>query len=142
MIVCIDVDHTLLLSDWRDNLIPVALDTGDWDAYHRASVKDKPSIPIINLAIALHNAGHEIYIFTAMPKRWQRERIETLHKYGIMIDYDHLLMRSGEDYRTSIEIKTELIADLNVDLVIEDREDVCLALGKLGITTMQVRNVS
>lgn len=144
MIVAVDIDHTLSHAAWRDDEIAWAMESGDWDHYHSLSVDDKPATVIINVVIALNNVGHEIYIVTARPRKWLRQTYSWLHKAGIKVDEDHILMRPLKDdgFRPSPEMKQELISHLNVDLLIEDREDVALAFAKDGITTLQVRLVS
>lgn len=144
MIVCVDIDHTISHAAWRDEHIAPAMASGKWDPYHSLLVKDKPAIVMINLVIALHCAGHEIYIVTARPRKWLRQTYSWLHKAGIKIEQDHLLMRPHSDsgFRPSPEIKQELTSHLDVDLFIEDREDVVEAFAKDGVTTLQVRLVS
>lgn len=144
MIVCVDLDHTMRHSAWRDEHIAWAMESGDWDYYHRLSIEDKPAAVIINLVIALHNAGHEIFVVTAIPRKWLRQNFSWLHKAGILVDEEHILMRPHSDsgFRPSPEMKQELTSHLNVDLFIDDRTDVTEALAKDGITTLQVRLVS
>jgi microsomal dipeptidase-like Zn-dependent dipeptidase len=91
--------------------------------------------------IALHNAGHQIYIVTAIPRKWKRKLFSWLHKAGILVEEDHILMRPDDSFHPAPEIKEELLAHLKVDLLIEDRLDVVEAFAKLGVTTMQVRLV-
>lgn len=141
MIVAVDIDHTLRHSAWRDEHIDPALKSKDWDYYHRLGIEDKPATSIINVVIALHNAGHEIYIVTAIPRKWLRPVYSWLHKAGILVDQDHILMRPEEQFRSSPEIKQELLSHLAVDLIIEDRLDVVEAFAKDGVTTLQVRLV-
>lgn len=143
MIVAVDVDDTMRHATRREHLMP--LDTkGNWDPYHSAMLDDKPSDVIIKLVIALHNAGHEIYIVTAIPRKWLRKLHSWLHKYGILVDEKHILMRPMKDdqFRSSPEMKQELLSHLSVDLLIEDRLDVVEAFAKIGVTTLQVRLVS
>ena len=142
MIVCCDIDHTLSHAAWRDDLIEAALESGNWDAYHALGPEDKPATPIINLVIALHNAGHEIYIVTARPKKWLTQTFSWLHKNGVLVDIAHILMRPDDVFRPSAELKQQLVKDLKVDLLIEDREDVVESFTKTGVTTLQVRLVS
>lgn len=144
MIVCVDIDHTIRHSAWRDEHIAWAMESGDWDHYHSLSKDDKPAIIIINLVIALHNAGHEIYIVTAIPRKWLRLVYSWLHNAGILVDENHILMRKlGDDqFAPSPELKQILISQLDaVDLFIDDRQDVCVALANDGVTTLQVRLV-
>jgi phosphoglycolate phosphatase-like HAD superfamily hydrolase len=140
MIVACDIDHTLRHAARRDDLMPLD-PRGDWDPYHEASREDKPATVIINVVIALHNAGHEIYIVTAIPRKWKRMVYSWLHNAGILVESDHILMRSDNVFRPSPEVKQELLSHLNVDLLIEDRLDVVEAFAKDGVTTLQVRLV-
>jgi phosphoglycolate phosphatase-like HAD superfamily hydrolase len=144
MIVCCDIDHTLAHAAWRDEHIEPAMQNGKWDYYHSLNAQDKPATEIVNLLIALHNAGHEIYIVTARPRKWLRQTYSWLHKHGILVDEAHILMRPFGDanYRPSPEMKLELVNHLKVDLMIEDREDVCKAFAEVGIATLMVRLVS
>lgn len=143
MIVACDIDHTLCHAARRDDMIPYAMETGEWDAYHSAGKDDWPAIPIVELIFALHNAGHEIYIVTARPRKWLRQTYRQLHSAGIKVDEDHILMRPIEDdaFKPSPEIKDGLLANIKVDLLIEDRLDVIEHFAKLGVTTLQVRLV-
>jgi uncharacterized HAD superfamily protein len=116
--------------------------SGEWDHYHSLSVDDKPAKVIIDLVIALHCARHEIYIVTARPRKWLRQTYRWLHNNGILIDESHILMREYDDFQPSHETKLTLTSHLNIDLLIEDREDVCLAFAKAGIPSLMVRLVS
>ena len=142
MIVCCDLDHTLRHSAWRDEEICWAHESGNWDRYHEDGIQDKPSTVMINVLIALHNAGHQIYIVTAVPQKWKRQVFSWLHKNGILIEEDHLLMREYNTFAPSTETKLELTGDLNIDLFIDDRTDVVETFSMIGVTTLQVRLVS
>ena len=142
MIVCVDLDHTLRHAAWRDEEIAWAHESGNWDRYHEAGISDKPSTVMINVIIAIHNAGHEVYIVTAVPRKWKRQVFGWLHKSGILIEDDHLLMREYNTFAPSVETKLELTSNLAVDLFIDDRADIAEAFAKIGVTTLQVRLVS
>jgi len=144
LIIAVDIDHTLRLSHWRDEHIEWAKESGEWDTYHSLGIQDKPATQIIELVVAMHRAGHEIYVVTAIPRKWLRPVFSWLHKHGIKVEHDHLLMRPlGDDqFRPSPELKQELVAHLDVDLFIDDREDVCSSFASIGVTTLQVRLVS
>lgn len=141
MIIAFDLDHTIFLSAWRDDMIPSCMETDEWDEYHAAGKDDKASRVMMELIFALHNAGHEMYAVTARPRKWLRQTYRMLHELGIKIDEDHILMRPHEDsnFKPSPEIKRGLLRDIVVDLLIEDRLDVVEAFEKLGVTTLQVR---
>ena len=109
MIICVDMDHTMTHAHWRDGLIPAAMDSGNWDEYHDKCVKDKPASEMLKLAIALHNAGHDIYVVTARPERWREHTLCWLRDNGIFISRDRILMRKAENFMPSPELKMELI---------------------------------
>ena len=141
MIVCFDMDHTLRHAAWRDEEAAWATGSGDWDYYHSLGIHDSPAMVLINLAVAMKYAGHEIYIVTAIPQKWLRQVYSWLHKNGILIEEDHILMRHDNSFKPSPEIKLELTSHINVDLFIDDRSDVVEAFAKIGVTTLQVRLV-
>lgn len=142
MLVCCDIDHTLRHAGWRDEEAAWAHESGDWDHYHSLGVDDKPATVMINILIALNNAGHEIYIVTAIPRKWKRPVFGWLRKNGVLIEVDHLLMREYSQFAPSTETKLELTHHLNIDLFIDDRADISEAFAKIGVTTLQVRLVS
>lgn len=142
MIIAVDIDHTMSHAAWRDYLIPAAMESGDWEEYHSLNKKDKAAAPIIQLVIALIKAKHKVYIVTARPRKWLRPTVGWLKREGIDLPLDRILMRTDECYRPSPEVKQELLSDLDVDLLIEDRQDVIEAFAKDGVTTLQVRLVS
>lgn len=142
MIVCCDLDHTLRHASWRDATMPLDPDKGSWDHYHQLGSEDRPCPVMISVLIALNNAGHDIYIVTAIPRKWKRQVYSYLRKHGILIDEDRLLMRDDNSFRSSPDIKQELTSGMDVDLFIDDREDVTEAYANTGVTTLQVRLVS
>jgi uncharacterized HAD superfamily protein len=142
MIVCVDIDHTISHAAWRDEHIAEARATGKWDLYHSLGKEDKPAVNIISLVCALQMAGHDVYILTARPRKWLRQTYAWLQKNGINVEADHILMRYEDVFAPAVDIKLSLIDGMNVDLLIEDREDVCEAFAKAGITTMMVRLVA
>lgn len=142
MLIACDIDHTLSHAAWRDGYIELAMESGDWDEYHSKSVDDKPATVVIKLLIALHLAGHEIYIVTARPRKWLRQTFSWLHKNGILVDEKHILMREYDDFQPSYQTKLALTNHLNIDLLIEDREDVCQAFADIGVPSLMVRLVS
>src|SRR6266699_3842117 len=86
MIVAVDIDHTLSHAAWRDEHIEWARVSNDWDYYHSLAKEDKPAKIIVDLVIALHNAGHEIYIVTARPRKWLRQTYAWLHNNGVLVN--------------------------------------------------------
>jgi hypothetical protein len=136
MLILVDIDHTISDAAWRDGMI----ENESWDAYHMASIKDPPVQEMVNLINAMSLTGHVVYGFTARPEKWRKLTMDWMVSHEVLIFY--VLMRNDEDFRPADQIKTELVDDylkrITIDLVIDDREDVCLAFKARGITTLQV----
>lgn len=142
MIICFDMDHTLVHAAWRDEHMPEDKLKGNWDHYHSLGVQDKPSIQMFKLAIALMAAGHNIYIVTARPQKWARQTYAYLHRNGLKISFENILMRDYDNYQPSHETKLMLTEHLAIDLFIDDNTDNIEAFAKIGVTTLLVRLVS
>ena len=73
-----------------------------------------------------------------------RQVFSWLHKNGVCVEADHILMRPiGDDaFKPSDELKLILVEGLNVDLFIDDREDVCDAFVAAGVSTLMCRLAS
>jgi phosphoglycolate phosphatase-like HAD superfamily hydrolase len=133
MIILIDLDHTVSDAFWRDGMI----EAEDWDSYHLASDGDAPISEMVSLVNSLSQAGHEVVGFTARPDKWRGLTMAWLVRHGVMITT--LLMRADEDYRPSDTLKMALAEEFGierVDMIIDDREDVCLAFKAKGITAL------
>jgi hypothetical protein len=139
--VLVDIDHTLSAAWHRDHMIGVET----WDAYHSASIQDKPIHDVMMLINSLHCQGWMIIGLTARPEKWRRLTMDWLVNHFIKMD--ELLMRPDEAYHPAPEIKVQLAQERfpgdelinKVAFLIEDREDVCEAFHALGITTLQVK---
>jgi hypothetical protein len=139
--VLIDIDHTLSDAAWRDNLIG---GEGGWDAYHEASVDDKPATDVIALLTALNYIGFVSVGITARPAKWRQLTYQYLLKHEIILDF--LLMRPDDAYHPAPDIKEKLAQEFfephgglkgNVLFIIDDRDDVVARFKALGITALQ-----
>ena len=118
---------------------------GGWDAYHAASPQDEPIHDMMMLTNALHCQGWTIIGLTARPEKWRRITNDWLVNHFIKMD--ELLMRPDEAFHPAPELKVQLAQERfpgdqlkdQVAFLLEDREDVCEAFHKIGITTLQVR---
>jgi hypothetical protein len=140
-IVLTDLDHTITDAYWRDPMIAA----NDWDAYHAASVHDKPIEATVNLLRSLEAANWLIVGCTARPGKWQKMSMEYMFRYSIPMH--ELLMRPDEDFRPSPPMKLALVADRFgpdfaevITFMLEDREDVTAAFRAAGVTVLQVHN--
>lgn len=129
MIIFCDIDHTISDAAWRDHLM------GKWDEYYPAGDNDKPIVPILRM-IQLFGSEALIIGSTARPEKWRQLTMKWLLRYDV--PFHDLLMRANGDTRTSSEVKTGFLKTNPYvpDLVIDDRQDVCAAFCKLGISTL------
>jgi hypothetical protein len=137
----VDIDHTLANSFWRDFMIGVV----SWNEYHEASELDVPFPKMVELINALKKNGDLIIAVTGRTDNFRGLTLDWLIKHNIMVN--DLLMRPEGVYLKNPEMKVQLISKYfnNVfDLIgyaIDDNEETILAYHKLGIATLQVRNI-
>lgn len=140
-IVLTDLDHTITDASWRDPMIPL----NDWDAYHAASEHDKPIEDTVQLLRTLDAAGWLIVGCTARPGKWRK--LSMTYMFRHIIPMHELLMRPDDNYRSSPDMKLELVTERFgpdfaevITLMLEDREDVTQAFKAAGVTVLQVHS--
>jgi hypothetical protein len=142
MYILLDIDHTISNSFWRDSMIGNV----SWDDYHAASKDDKPFRHVINLVNSLVVMGYTIILVTGRNEKFRQLTLQWFLKYRI--DIDELLMRPDDVFLKNAEMKTELIKkrfDGNfkqIHFAIDDNEEACITFRNLGITSLQIRNVT
>jgi len=140
-VLFVDIDHTLTAAHWRDDLIDVAKRNRDWDAYHSASINDKPITEMISLVNCLQISGWYVVGLTTRPEKWRQLTNDWLIKYAVRID--KLLMRPHDDFRpgadSKIEQATQFIAHHQVDsiIVIDDHDAVVSSFRAQNVTVLQ-----
>lgn len=97
MKVIIDIDNTLSIANDRFKLAEKENGKTDWDFVHAPEnlIKDKPNLPMIELAKNYKQIGFEVIILTGRPESTRNITKEWLQKYNI--PYNKLYMRSWED---------------------------------------------
>jgi hypothetical protein len=97
MKVIIDIDNTLSIATDRFNTAVKENGKTDWDIVHAPEnmIKDKPNLPMIELAKNYKENGFEVIVLTGRPESTRKVTKEWLEKYNI--PYDILYMRSWED---------------------------------------------
>jgi phosphoglycolate phosphatase-like HAD superfamily hydrolase len=148
-VVLFDLDHTLMDASRRDHMIPEAMHTGRWDAYHASSAEDEMALDAVELLEAMHYAGYNIIGLTARPEKWRTISEERLKKANIWHLFDDLLMRPDDEYRPSAQLKIELAErrfgseiSESVLFIIDDHPEVCDAFQKAGVTALQIKGRS
>jgi hypothetical protein len=141
LIIVIDIDHTVADAFWRDSMIGV----NTWDEYYENGKYDKPFKNVSNLINNLSAAGYVFIGFTGRPEKFRGMTVGWLVRNKI--DIDTILMRPDDDYTKNSELKIRLVKDHfkenlhTIHFVIDDNEESILEFYKLGIPTLQIRNI-
>jgi uncharacterized HAD superfamily protein len=131
--VVVDIDHTLADAFWRDPLL------GKWEEYYAESMSDQPIAHVAAIVRAMSHEGREIVAVTARPESTRALTMRWMVQHRIPIDA--ILMRANDDYRSSVEVKRDLVVNLgltNIEFAIEDRDDCVAAYRQLGLSVVQV----
>lgn len=142
MRVIIDIDNTLSIAN--DRFKSAEKDNGkiDWDFVHRPEnlIKDKPNLPMIELAKNYKENGFEVIILTGRPESTRDITKEWLQKYNI--PYDKLYMRSWEDnFLKAPDFKRKIYETEikeNVFCAYDDDQRIIDVWVNLGITSFKV----
>lgn len=130
-----DIDDVICDAQWRK-------DIQGFDDYHACSLQDKPHSHIIAMINAMHSAGIKIWAMTGRPEKWRQITNTWLLKHGVLID--NLVMRPEKNFMTSPDLKLHFLSLLQQPeselLILEDRDDVVVALRGAGYNVMQVFN--
>jgi hypothetical protein len=134
-VVFCDIDQTIADGKWRETLI-----TASWDAFHAASIDDKPFSDIIQV---VNSCPGRIVGVTSRPEKWRDITNRWLVQYSA--HFDELLMRANDDFRPANITKVELIKaylaqnpTYAMSLIFEDDEAVTQAYRAEGWTVLQV----
>jgi uncharacterized HAD superfamily protein len=139
--ILVDIDHTMANSFWRDHMIGKET----WDEYHAASKDDIPFRKVVNLINSLSAMDYNIIAITGRTEKFRQLTLNWFLRYHI--DVDELLMRPDDVFLRNAEMKVELIrirfdnSYKDIHFLIEDNEETVIEFFKLGITTLQIRNI-
>ena len=142
MKIIIDIDNTLSIANDRFKLAEKENGKLDWDIVHSPEnlIKDKPNLPMIELAKNYKENGFEVIILTGRPESTRKVTKEWLQKYNI--SYDNLYMRSWENNFLKAPIFKKKIYETeikeNVFCAYDDDQRVIDVWVDLGITSFKV----
>ena len=142
MKVIIDIDNTLSIANDRFKLAEKETGKTDWDIVHTPEhmIKDKPNLPMIDLAKNYKENGFEIIVLTGRPESTRKITKEWLQKYNI--PYDKLYMRSWEDnFLKAPDFKRKIYESEikeNVFCAYDDDQRIIDVWVELGITAFKV----
>ena len=139
--VIFDVDGTLMNIEHRRHLVSDG--NNDWKTFMDPEVMkgDTPNQDVVDMAIALQDAGAEIVVVSARNERHRQVTETQLHSAGVQ--FSHLFLREDEDFRADDEFKKDVLdaliaADWKPDLVFDDRNRVVSMWRANGIPCFQV----
>lgn len=136
--VVVDLDGTL--ADARHRLHFIQGTPKLWDEFHAGSVDDVPKQDIIDIVNALL-PHYRIHIITGRNGIVRGETEEWLEWHEV--PYHFLHMRRKNDRRHDVEVKKDIITNLNLTpentlCVFEDRQRMVDAWREWGFTCLQV----
>lgn len=141
MFYLVDLDHTLSNAFWRDSMIGHV----SWEEYHESAELDKPFPKMVQLINTLIKNGHYVIAITGRTEKHRGLTVDWLINNNLFLH--DLLMRPDDVFTKNADMKVQLVSTYfnnhfdNIAFLIEDNEDTCLAFQKLGIATLQVRNI-
>lgn len=103
--IIFDLDGTLF--DNRHRLIWHRV--GQWIQYNSQVSKDQPIMPVFEALLEYQIKGYQILIWSARSESTRSVTESMLRKQGVI--WTELRLRADGDYRTGIELKTELLHD-------------------------------
>jgi hypothetical protein len=142
MKVIIDIDNTLSIANNRFKLAEKENGKTDWDIVHAPEnmIKDKPNLPMIDLAKNYKENDFEVIILTGRPESTRKVTKKWLEKYNI--PYDKLYMRSWEDnFLKAPDFKRKIYETEikeNVFCAYDDDQRIIDVWVELGITAFKV----
>ncbi len=128
--VIVDIDGTLAIITDRN---PYS---------HHGVLKDKPNVPVIDVARALASAGHTLVIVSGRSEL-AREDTELWLARHLGVPFEGPFMRAADDDRKDAIIKKELYKArigpiYQVLCVLDDRDQVVRMWRAMGLTCLQV----
>jgi phosphoglycolate phosphatase-like HAD superfamily hydrolase len=141
LVYIFDIDGTL--SNPAHRLHYILNKPKDWPEFFAACKDDEPIQDVVNLAIELYNADHEIFLITGRSDECEEATIDWLFNHDI--GYKALYMRKAGDHREDNIVKSELLDQLlqdwdekTVDGIFEDRQQVVDMYRARGLRVYQV----
>lgn len=139
--IVFDIDGTL--ANIKHRLPYIKSEKPDWDSFNESMDKDALNLPVAQIYYKMcdsrHNANHPSIFVTGRPQDYQHKTEQWLLRNKLVPNY--LFMRPAGDYRSDVEIKTEII-DKYIKMapilfVIDDRDKIVEMWRKLGYKCLQ-----
>lgn len=150
-ILFVDLDGTINSSSKvRDHLVPTCFTKNEhWAEWHKAHVKEKPNVAVINLVRALYRDGWRVVYLTSRNDCCTDSTVGQIDAWDITAHSD-LVLRPAYDNRPPKLFKASYVkhamfwanaasGENPQVMVIDDDPDVCAELRKIpGVDVIQV----
>jgi hypothetical protein len=135
-IVIFDIDGTL--ADVSERLHHIKKKPKDWDSFFQGIPQDKAIRSMVRLCNILYESGIKIILCSGRSDQYRRETIEWLAQERV--NYHELRLRGGNDRRSDVIVKREMLAGMDrskILFVVEDRSGVVEMWRSEGLVCLQ-----
>lgn len=112
----------------------------NWDKYFEKMVDDPINPWVENVLVTNFEMSFKTLIVTGRPEKYYKETVEWLKKN--QVEYEHIYMRHGGDYRPDSEIIKDIYKTISKDyevcLVLDDRKSIIEMYRSFGLQAWQV----
>jgi len=134
-IVIFDIDGTL--ADVSERVHHINKKPKNWDAFFQIS-QDKAIQSMVRLCNILYASGIKIILCSGRSEQYRPETVEWMTQQGVK--YHELLLRRGNDRRSDVIVKREMLAGIDrsrILFVVEDRSGVVEMWRSEGLVCLQ-----
>ncbi|HVF26456.1 MAG TPA: HAD family acid phosphatase [Anaerolineales bacterium] len=135
-IVIFDIDGTL--ADVSERVHHINKKPKDWDSFFQGIPQDKAIRSMVRLCNILYESGIRIILCSGRSDQYRTETIEWLAQEGV--NYHELRLRGGNDRRSDVIVKREMLAGMErsrILFVVEDRSGVVEMWRSEGLVCLQ-----
>ena len=141
--IIVDMDGTLVnVSSIRHYVVDIPVDEEgvkkrqkDFDSFHKASLFCPANWDVVDKVQWYWEARIDVLIVTARNRNYEKTTRDWLHKYAI--PYNKLFMRDVGDYRPDVDVKRDILAEIEetwrVVHAIDDNPNVIALWEEKGI---------
>ena len=140
--VLVDIDGTLADCSHRIKFVQGA--RKDWKTFFRLDLvsRDRLIEPVAKTVLSLDSSGYSIIYVSGRNEALRETTEEWLARHGLWINPYQLFMRADGDYRSDVEVKSELLDMIREEgwkpfLAIDDRSSVVSMWRSSGLVCLQ-----
>ena len=135
-IVIFDIDGTL--ADVSERVHHINKKPKNWDAFFQGIPQDKAIRSMVRLCNVLYESGIKIILCSGRSDQYRSETVEWMAQQGVR--YHELRLRGGNDRRSDVIVKREMLAGMDrsrILFVVEDRSGVVEMWRSEGLVCLQ-----